>query len=163
MGSVDLPHFKRLLLEKRGELSSTQGDARALVPAAGGWEGDVIDQANADAEAELQIQLHRTDGRLARAIEEALVRIRSAHTACAKRADILFQKPGWTPFPGHASAASVRNASTRDSESGGGNESLRSCERGDGKGSRSCSTNRELAWRQDGECLLGCARHFRCD
>ena len=29
-----------------------------------------------DAEAELQIQLHRTDGRLLRAIEEALVRIK---------------------------------------------------------------------------------------
>jgi DnaK suppressor protein len=46
------------------------------VPAAGGWESDVIDQANADAEAELQIRLHRTDGRLLRAIEEALDRMR---------------------------------------------------------------------------------------
>jgi len=63
-------------LEKRRELTSAQGDARARVPAAGGWEGDLVDQANADAEAELQIRLHRTDGRLARAIEEALVRIR---------------------------------------------------------------------------------------
>jgi len=36
----------------------------------------MIDQANADAEAELQIRLHRTDGRLARAIEEALDRMR---------------------------------------------------------------------------------------
>jgi DnaK suppressor protein len=35
----------------------------------------MIDQANADAEAELQIRLHRTDGRLTRAIEEALTRI----------------------------------------------------------------------------------------
>ena len=76
MGSVDLPHFKRLLLVKRGELSSVPGGSQSRVPAAGGWESDVIDQANADAEAELQIRLHQTDGRLLRAIEEALGRIR---------------------------------------------------------------------------------------
>lgn len=46
------------------------------VPAAGGLEGDLIEQANADEEAELQIYLHETEGRLARAIEEALVRLR---------------------------------------------------------------------------------------
>jgi RNA polymerase-binding transcription factor DksA len=38
--------------------------------------GDLIDQANADAEAELQIRLHQTYGHLLRAIEEALGRIR---------------------------------------------------------------------------------------
>jgi DnaK suppressor protein len=42
----------------------------------GPWEGDLIDQANADAEAELQIRLHQTEGRLLRAIEEALARVR---------------------------------------------------------------------------------------
>jgi len=46
------------------------------MPAAGGWGGDVIDRANADAEAELQIRLHQTDARLLRAIEEAFARIR---------------------------------------------------------------------------------------
>ncbi len=46
------------------------------MPAAGGLEGDLIEQANADEEAELQIRLHQTDGRLLRAIEEAVVRIR---------------------------------------------------------------------------------------
>jgi len=71
-----LQRYKELLLEKQRELSSVQGDAAARVPAAGGLEGDLIDQANADAEAELQIRLHRTHGRLARAIEEALARIR---------------------------------------------------------------------------------------
>ncbi len=76
MGSVDLPHFKRLLLEKRGELSSALGETQSRVPAAGGPQGDLIDQANADFEAELQIRLHQTDGRLMRAIEEALTRIR---------------------------------------------------------------------------------------
>ncbi len=72
----DLQRYKRLLLEKHRELSSVQGYAGVRVPAAGDLEGDLIDQANADAEAELQIRLHQTDGRLLRAIEEALGRIR---------------------------------------------------------------------------------------
>jgi DnaK suppressor protein len=76
MDPADLRRYHRLLLKKQRELSSALGAAPSRVPAAGGWEGDVIDQANADEEAELQIQLHRTDGRLARAIEEAVARIR---------------------------------------------------------------------------------------
>jgi DnaK suppressor protein len=76
MGPLDLQRYKRLLLEKRGELSSAVGETQSRVPAAGGWDGDVVDQANADSEAELQIRLHKSDGRLLRAIEEALDRIR---------------------------------------------------------------------------------------
>ncbi len=76
MRPADLQRYKRLLFEKQRELSSAQPDAQVWVPGAGGWEGDLIDQANADAEAELQIRLHQTDGRLLRAIEEALARMR---------------------------------------------------------------------------------------
>ena len=78
MGPSDSQRYTRLLLAKRRELSSAPGDARARMPAAGGWGGDVIDRANAnaDAEAELQIRLHQTDARLLRAIEEAFARIR---------------------------------------------------------------------------------------
>ena len=72
----DLQRYKELLLDKQRELLSVQGVAAARVPAAGGLEGDLIDQANADAEAELQIRLHQTDARLLRAIEEALARIK---------------------------------------------------------------------------------------
>jgi hypothetical protein len=57
MKPSDLQRYKRFLLEKRRELSVV----RALVPAAGGWEGDLIDQATADAEAELQIRMQETD------------------------------------------------------------------------------------------------------
>src|SRR6266852_2797707 len=52
-----------------------EGTTAARVPAAGGLEGDLIDQANADAESELQIRLHQTDTRLLRAMDEALTRI----------------------------------------------------------------------------------------
>ncbi len=76
MFAAQLQRYKRLLLAKRGELSAGRGNGVAPVPAAGGWRGDLIDQASADTEAELQVRLRQTDGRLARAIEEALVRIK---------------------------------------------------------------------------------------
>ncbi len=72
----DLQRYKRLLLAKLDELSATRGRAETLVPGAGGGQGDLIDQANSDAEAELQVRLHQSDARLLRAIEGALARIR---------------------------------------------------------------------------------------
>jgi len=72
----DLDRYKRLLLGKLDELSARRGGAETLVPGAGGWQGDLVDQANSDAEAELQVRLHQSDARLLRAIEEALARIR---------------------------------------------------------------------------------------
>jgi len=75
MGPSDLRRYERLLVEKLRELSSAPDEAQSRVPAAGGLEGDLIEQANADEEAELQIHLHQIDGRLLRAIEEALARI----------------------------------------------------------------------------------------
>ena len=76
MNARDLERYKRLLLAKLDELSATRTQAESPIVAAGGLEGDLIDQANADAEAELQVRLHESDVRLLRAIEEALARIR---------------------------------------------------------------------------------------
>ena len=76
MHAKDLQRYEQLLLAKLGELSATRGDARALVPGAGGWQGDLVDQANSDAEAELQVHVHHSDARLLQAIEDALARIR---------------------------------------------------------------------------------------
>ena len=76
MNARDLQRYKRLLLAKLDELSAARGSAETLVPGAGGWQGDLVDQANSDAEAELQVSVHQSDGRLLRAIEEALARIR---------------------------------------------------------------------------------------
>jgi DnaK suppressor protein len=76
-GVTGLQRYERLLLAKRDELSATRRSGpEALVPGAGGWHGDLVDQANSDAEAELQIRVHQSDAHLLRGIEEALVRIR---------------------------------------------------------------------------------------
>lgn len=72
----DLQRYKRLLLAKVDELSATRGGAEAPVPSAGVSHGDLVDQANSDAEAELQVSVHQSDARLLRAIEDALARIR---------------------------------------------------------------------------------------
>lgn len=77
MNARDLDRYRRILLEKQQELSAASTEPKAPVPPAGTAQGDVIDQANADSAAELEIRLRRTDGRLLRAIEEALTRIRS--------------------------------------------------------------------------------------
>jgi hypothetical protein len=45
------------------------------LPETGDLQGDVIDHANADAEADLHIRLHQSDAHLLRAIEDALARI----------------------------------------------------------------------------------------
>jgi RNA polymerase-binding protein DksA len=83
MGPAELRRYCRLLLKKQRGVSSAPGKAQSRLPAAGGLEGDLIDQANADEEAELQIRLHQTDSRLLRAIEEALTRIRQGtYGAC---------------------------------------------------------------------------------
>jgi len=76
MDRRELDRYKRALLAKRDELSLEDGDGKSPIPAAGGWEGDPVDQANADVEAELQIRLHETNGRLLRAVDGALSRIR---------------------------------------------------------------------------------------
>jgi DnaK suppressor protein len=76
MNAKELQRYRRLLVEKRRELLPTSTSAGAVIPAAGRVEGDPVEQATAEAEAELEIQLHHTDGRLLRAIEEALGRIK---------------------------------------------------------------------------------------
>jgi len=73
MHAKELQRYRALLIEKRRELVTAR--AGAVIPAAGRVEGDPVEQATAEAEAELKTQLHRTDGRLLRAIDEALDRI----------------------------------------------------------------------------------------
>ena len=75
MHAKELRRNKKLLVEKRQESLTSSTSVGAEIPGAGHVKGDPVDQASADAEAELEIQLHRADGRLLRAIDEALSRI----------------------------------------------------------------------------------------
>jgi DnaK suppressor protein len=75
MHPTDLERYNGLLLLKQQELSVARLDTETRVPGASTRGGDLIDEANADAEADLQIRLHQSAGRLSRAIEEALVRM----------------------------------------------------------------------------------------
>ncbi len=75
MNARDVQRYKQLLLAKLDELSAARRGAEALVTGADGGHGDLVDQANSDAEAELQVRVRQSDAHLLRAIEEALVRI----------------------------------------------------------------------------------------
>lgn len=75
MDARDLQRYKRLLLAKLDELSAGRAETFSPLLGAGVPQGDLIDQANADADAELHIRLHQSDARLLRAIEDSLARI----------------------------------------------------------------------------------------
>jgi hypothetical protein len=113
MERKDLDRYKRVLLEKRGEMSVTSAEPESPIPAAGGQQGDPVDQANADAAADLQIYLHQADLRLHRAIEEALARIRQSgmeRLAPARPAESQFPVPAWELCLGLATVAIAKSA-----------------------------------------------------
>jgi DnaK suppressor protein len=76
MQARDLERYKKLLLAKRDELSAPSRSP-SPVPPAGEAEGDMMDKASAEAAADLQIRLHATEGKLLKAVEDALGRIRT--------------------------------------------------------------------------------------
>jgi DnaK suppressor protein len=84
MDNSDLLRYKNLLLSKRQELS----DGKSLVDSistAGGLRGDAADIADGEADAAMQISLQQTDGKLLRAIDDALARIlREEFGICAE-------------------------------------------------------------------------------
>jgi DnaK suppressor protein len=75
MNNSDLLRYKNLLLSKRQELSTGKSLADSM-PTAEDLRGDPVDMAAREADAATHIRLHQTDGKLFRAIEDALTRIR---------------------------------------------------------------------------------------
>lgn len=75
MNKSDLLRYKNLLLPKRQELSTGKSLAGINITA-GELRGDTADIATGEADAATQIRLHQADGKLLRAIDDALARIR---------------------------------------------------------------------------------------
>jgi len=76
MNNGEVNRFKDLLLSKRQELSAGKSLADSI-PTAGELRGDPVDMAASETYAATQVRLHQTDGKLLRAIEDALTRIRN--------------------------------------------------------------------------------------
>jgi DnaK suppressor protein len=75
MDKSDLLRYKNLLLSKRQELSTDKSLVDSI-STAGELRGDPVDMATGKTDAATQIRLHQTNGKLFRAIEDALTRIR---------------------------------------------------------------------------------------
>jgi len=75
MNKSDLLRYKNLLLSKRQELSTVKSLVDSI-STAGELRGDPVDMATSETDAATQMRLHQTDGKLMRAIEDALRRIR---------------------------------------------------------------------------------------
>jgi DnaK suppressor protein len=76
MNNGEVNRYKDLLLSKRQELSGAKSLADSI-PTAGELRGDPVDMAASETYAATQVMLHQTDGKLLRAIEDALTRIRN--------------------------------------------------------------------------------------
>jgi DnaK suppressor protein len=75
MNNSDMLRYENLLLSKRQEL--TQGKSLIdSISTPAELRGDPIDMAAKETDAATQIRLQQTDGKLLRAIEDALTRIR---------------------------------------------------------------------------------------
>lgn len=75
MDKSEQTRYQSILISKRQELSAGKSRADAN-PVASDHRGDPIDMAASETDAVTQIRLHQTDGKLLRAIEDALTRIR---------------------------------------------------------------------------------------
>jgi DnaK suppressor protein len=75
MNNSDLLRYKNLLLSKRQELSTGKSLVDSI-SVADELRGDPVDMAASETDAAMQIRLHETDGKLLRAIDDALARIR---------------------------------------------------------------------------------------
>jgi DnaK suppressor protein len=75
MNQRDLLHYKNLLLTKQQELSAGTSIVGSI-PGVDEPCGDPADMATGEISAAVQMRLKQTNGKLSRAIEDALTRIR---------------------------------------------------------------------------------------
>ena len=75
MNQSELLHYHNLLLSKRQELSNGRNRS-GPDSTPNDYHGDPVDVAASETHAATQIRLHQSNGKLLRAIEDALTRIR---------------------------------------------------------------------------------------
>jgi DnaK suppressor protein len=74
MNASELRRYQKLLLDEREQLWA-EFDTKVLAPASWASDGDTMDHARADAEADVQISLRQVDNQTLREVEDALARI----------------------------------------------------------------------------------------
>jgi DnaK suppressor protein len=82
--TMDVSHFRELLIEKRSEIL-VSGGIRPLQATMENntRQGDLADQADGTNEVHIQLRLRQTDAKILQAIEEALERIeKGTYGAC---------------------------------------------------------------------------------
>ena len=112
MNKSDLLHYKNLLLAKQQELSAGKSLVGS-VPAAGEPHGDPVDRAASETDSVMQIRLKQTDGKLLRAIEDALTRIRQERFGTCEECGQLISKARLevVPWARHCKDCKERQAS----------------------------------------------------
>lgn len=75
MNEDELLRYKNILVAKQQELSTRKSLVGSTTPA-DEPRGDPVDMAGGEADAAVQIRLTETDSKLARAIDDAMTRIR---------------------------------------------------------------------------------------
>ena len=112
MNAKNSDRYRRMLLAKKRELSISSTGAESPLPSAGGWQGDLVDQANADTEADLQISCikptygsyERSRTRSLGSITAPMVYVPSANRQSPRRVS--------TRCRGHISVGSASSGST---------------------------------------------------
>ena len=84
--SIDLSHFRDILLRRRQEIVDNQKPIAASMVDTNTRQGDLADQANGNNEVHIHLKLKQTDAKILIAIEEACIASIRAATACAATA-----------------------------------------------------------------------------
>ena len=115
MNKSDLLRYKNLLLSKRQELSTGKSLVDSI-STAGEARGDLGDMATSETDAVTQIRLHQTDGKLFRAIEDALTRIRHEEFGICEECRQPIGEARLEAVPWTSGVGTARNGRTPEAE-----------------------------------------------
>jgi DnaK suppressor protein len=99
IGMEELKRYEDILMAKRRDLSGLRAEDGSLVPPASATDGDAMDMARADVEAEIQADLRQRNSQLLMVIEDALTRIRDGRFGICMGCDEPIAKPRLEAVP----------------------------------------------------------------